>query len=167
MVQGSGNGGADQDEQANHVDKTEQHNGLVLAKILIGNDGTDDRGNITPELEEGSETGCTLVSHTERTTSLATIPRPLNVVLEQTRHAVVGETLAQLDDGHQPGGERQVLCDMTQGNLLRECGFAAIRGSLVLLVELGIHSLFIQDDMVSDLFGVIGWSSEERVSCPS
>lgn len=143
VIQGCGDGSTDEDEQTNHVDDTEQHNGLVLAEILIGDDGTDDGGNIAPELEEGGETGSTLVIHTERTTSLTPIPRSLDVVLEQTRHSVVGETLAQLDNSHQPGGEGQVLCDMAQGSLFRESGFAAIGSDLVLLVQIGIHSLFI------------------------
>lgn len=164
VIQGRRDGGTDEDEQTNHVDDTEQHNGLVLAEVLIGDDGTEDGSNITPELEEGSETGSTLVIHTERTTSLTTIPRSLDVVLEQTRHSVVGETLAQLDDSHQPGGEGQVLCDMAQGGLLRESGFAAIRSNLVLLVQIGIHSLFIQDNMLGDLL-VIVRSSKDRISC--
>jgi hypothetical protein len=34
---------------------------------------------------------------------------------------------------------------------------------LVLLVEFGVHSLFVQDGMLSDLLVIVGRSSEDRV----
>jgi hypothetical protein len=47
-------------------------------------------------------------------------------------------------------------CDMAQGSLLRESRFAAIRGDLVLLVEFGVHSLFVQPS------GLVAMSSTDR-----
>lgn len=69
---------------------------------------------VAPELEESSQTGGTLVTQTESTASLATVQRVVHIVLEQPRHAVVGETLAQLDNSHKPGGDGQVFGDMTE-----------------------------------------------------
>lgn len=84
---------------------------------------------IAPELEEGGETGGTLVTHTEGTTALAAIKRQIDIVLEQTRHTVVGEPLAQFDHGYEPGRDRQILGDMAQSPDLFLVGLLAIGGS--------------------------------------
>lgn len=68
------------------------------------------------------------MAHSQRTAALAAIERQLDVVLEQTLHAVVGEALAQLDKGNQPGGQRQVFGDMAQRGLFVEIGLFTVGG---------------------------------------
>ena len=68
------------------------------------------------------------MAHSQRTTALAAIERQLDVVLEQTLHAIVGEALAQLDKGNQPGGQRQVFGDMAQRGLFVGVGLFAVSG---------------------------------------
>lgn len=96
------------------------------------------------------------MTHTKSTgATTATIQWTQDIVLEQTRHAVVGETLAQLDNGHQPGGDGQVLGDMAQGALLILGRLLAIGGhGEVLLVEIHV-GLFVQDDLMLNGDGVI------------
>jgi hypothetical protein len=69
------------------------------------------------------------VTHTEGTTALAAIEWQIDIVLEQTRHTVVGEPLAQFDHRYEPGGDRQVLGDMAQSPGLFLVRLLAIRGS--------------------------------------
>lgn len=130
VSQRRGNRRADQDKQSNQVDDTEENDGLVFSEVLIGNDGTDDGSNCTsqhqmacahrreptiaPELEERGQTRGTLVTHAQRTTALAAVERTVDVVLEETRHSVVGEPLTQLDNGDQPGRDGKVFGDMAQ-----------------------------------------------------
>lgn len=44
------------------------------------------------------------MSQTQSSTTLTAIKRQLDVVLEETLHAIVSETLAELDEGYEPGG---------------------------------------------------------------
>lgn len=81
---------------------------------------------IAPELEEGGQSSGTLMAHTEGAAALAAIQRTQNIVLEQTRHAIVCESLRQLDYGHQPGRNGQVLGDMAEGSLLVVVGLFAV-----------------------------------------
>lgn len=88
MLQRVGNRSADQNQEANKIDTTEQDNGLVLAEVLISDNGTNDGSNwirsksasdipftsdfdikrtIAPELEESGQTSGTLVTHTKST----------------------------------------------------------------------------------------------------
>lgn len=70
---------------------------------------------IAPELEEGGKPSGSLMAHTEGTTSLTSIERTLDVVLEDTRGAVVCESLTQLNHGHQEGRLGQWLSYFAQG----------------------------------------------------
>jgi hypothetical protein len=103
------------------------------------------------------------VAHTESTTALTAVQRAQNVVLEQTRHTIVGEALAQLDDGHQPGGDGQVLSDVTQRTLLILCGFLTVRSDgAILLVNRHIVLLVAHDDVLDR--GVIVGSGARSIS---
>lgn len=42
MLEGDRDRSKDQDEQTNHVDKSENNNGLVFAQVLVSDDGTED-----------------------------------------------------------------------------------------------------------------------------
>ena len=103
------------DEETDHVDATEDDNSVVLSHVLIGNNSTENGGNIAPELEECGKTSSSLVAHAERTTSLGAIKRTLDIVLEDTGGTVVGETLTEFDDGDQEGRLGEGLADLAQG----------------------------------------------------
>lgn len=79
---------------------------------IFAEQNTAVRLTIAPELKEGHQPRCALVAHAQRPAALAAVERTQDVVLEQPGHAVVGESLAQLDHRHQPGGHGQVLGDM-------------------------------------------------------
>src|SRR5690242_6620544 len=113
------------DEKTDHVDTTEDDNGVVLSEVLISNDSTENGCDIAPELEEGRETSGSLVSHADSTTSFAAIKRALDVVLENTRGTVVGKALAQFYNGDQEGGLGQRLADLAQGAELLRGGLDA------------------------------------------
>jgi hypothetical protein len=68
------------------------------------------------------------MAHAKSTASLASVQRTLDVVLEQSRHAVVGEAFAQFDDSDKPSREGEVLRDVTQRLVLIIIRFLAIRG---------------------------------------
>lgn len=77
-------------------------------------DGGTRGHTIAPELKEGREASCTLVAHTKGTTAFAAIQRSLDVVLEDTRGAIVGETLAKLDNGNEESGLGQRVTNVPQ-----------------------------------------------------
>lgn len=86
------------------------------------------------------------MTHTQSTAALTAVQRAQNVVLEQTRHAVVGEPLAQFDNGHQPGGEGQILRDVAQDALLVIVGFLAVGSDgEVFLVKIHVGFLVHHD----------------------
>lgn len=107
-----------EDEETDDVDAAEDDNGVVLSHVLIGDDGTENGGNIAPELEESGQTSGSLMPHAERTTSLTAIKRTLDVVLKDTRGTIVGETLAKFDNGDQEGRLGKRLADLAQGQKL-------------------------------------------------
>lgn len=106
---------------------------------------------ITPELEEGSQSRRTFVAHAECTSTLATVQRTQDIILEQARHAVVSEPLTQLDNSHQPRRDGQILGDMAQGALFIVGRFLAVRGDgKIFLVDIhgglvGHHDLLDGD----------------------
>jgi len=108
VIQSGRNGCAGEDDKTEDVDAAEDDDGVVLSKVLIGNDGTENGSNVAPELEEGGETSGSLVTHTERTATFLTAARTRDVVLEDTGSTIVGETFAELDNGDQESalGER-------------------------------------------------------------
>ena len=69
VVESSRDRCAGKDDKTDDVDTAEDDNGVVLSKVLIGNDGTENGSDVAPELEEGGETSGSLVAHTERTTT--------------------------------------------------------------------------------------------------
>ena len=109
------NGCQGEDKKTDHVDAAEDNNSVVLSHVLIGDDGTENGGNIAPELEESGKTSSSLVSHAESTTSLTAIKRTLDVVLEDTGGTIVGETLAKFDNSDQEGRLGQRLANLAQG----------------------------------------------------
>lgn len=64
---GSGDRSAGQDEQTNQVDDTKGENGVVFAEILVSNDGSKNRRNIAPELEEGIQSSSGLLAAAQST----------------------------------------------------------------------------------------------------
>ena len=128
MFKRRGNRSANQDEQTNHVDNGEDNDSLILSKVLIGNNSTNNGSDVAPELVEGGKTSGTLMTEAQSTTSLATIQRKVRVVLEQTAHTVVCETFAKFDNSDQPGGDGQVLRNMAQALDFILGGLFAIRG---------------------------------------
>lgn len=108
---------------------------------------------IAPELEESGQTSRTLVAHAESTTALAAVQRAQDIVLEQTRHTIVGEPLAQLDHSHQPGGDGQVLGDVTQRTLLVIGGLPTVGGDgAILLINGHVVLLAAHDDVLDGGF---------------
>jgi hypothetical protein len=116
VVQSSWDRSAGQDEETNHVDSAEDKNGVVLSKVLIGNDGTENGRNVAPELEKRGETSSSLVTHAEGTAAEFTTARARNVVLEKSRRAIVGEALAQFDNGDEESGFGEGLADFAKGS---------------------------------------------------
>jgi hypothetical protein len=97
------------------------------------------------------------VTHTQGTTTFAAIERALDVVLEETGHAIVGEPFAQLDDSHQPGSHGKVLCHMSQSAFLIVSGLIAVRsdgGSLLIhIVEGTVDDGFGGQIAAKDILG--------------
>ena len=62
------------------------------------------------------------MAHTEGTASLTSIQRPLDVVLEQVGCAVVGETLAKLDNSDQERGLGNGVANAAESLLFLFCG---------------------------------------------
>jgi hypothetical protein len=58
------------------------------------------------------------MSHAQSSTSLTSVEWSLDVVLEDTRGSVVGETFAQLNNGNKEGGFGKGLSDVTECLLL-------------------------------------------------
>ena len=138
MLQRDVERGEDEDEQADDVDAGEDQDGLIPAQVGVGDvraeDGRDcdwsaavhvgldsgrtDARTIAPELEEVRQRRGPLLLEAQRAAAERAVVGPLHVVLEEARDAVVGEALAQLDDGHQPGRGGQVVGHVHQGRLL-------------------------------------------------
>jgi len=66
VLQSGGDGSADQDQQAGQVDTTEHHDRLVLAEVLIGNNGTKDGGNCRPCQHRSKCSLCVRAYHSTR-----------------------------------------------------------------------------------------------------
>jgi hypothetical protein len=66
------------------------------------------------------------VAHAQALCAVGAVRVVADVVLEQTRGAVVGEALAQLYDGDEEGGGGQVLADAAQASLLILAGLLAV-----------------------------------------
>jgi hypothetical protein len=64
-----------------------------------------------------------LVTESKTGSTISTAGTVVDVVLEETLAAVVGEALCELDDGDQVCGCRQVLADPAEGALLVLVGF--------------------------------------------
>lgn len=114
--------GGPQNKQAYPIDSAEDDNRLVAAEILISDDGAenwsdcagyirkkarDARGSlehtVAEPLEEKVETGGSLHTKTNAYSAIGAVCGVENVVLEETLAAVVGEALAQFDNGNQEG----------------------------------------------------------------
>jgi len=118
MIESNRERGKGKDEQTDDVDAAEDDNGVVLSEILVGNDGTENGGYVAPELEKGRKSSGSLVAHTERTATIFTTAGTRNVVLEDTRGAVVGETLAQFDNSDKESTLGERLTDLAEGSHL-------------------------------------------------
>jgi hypothetical protein len=68
-VESSRNGSASEDDETDNVDAAEDDNGVVLSKVLIGNDSTKNRSDVAPELEKGRETSGSLMTHAQGSTA--------------------------------------------------------------------------------------------------
>jgi hypothetical protein len=67
-------------------------------------------------LEEGGKTSGSLVSHTQSTATLLSTAGTSNVVLEDTRGAIVGEALTEFDNGDQESALGERLSDLAEGS---------------------------------------------------
>lgn len=114
VIQSGRNGCAGEDDKTEDVDAAEDDDGVVLSKVLIGNDGTENGSNVAPELEEGGEASGSLVTHTERTATFLTAARTRDVVLEDTGSTIVGEAFAELDDGDQESALGEGLSNLAE-----------------------------------------------------
>ena len=78
---------------------------------------------------------------TQRTATLAAIKRSLKVVLENSRNAVIGEPLAELNYSDQPCRDRQVLRHMSQSSFLVGGGLLVIVGvgEVIIISELVVR----------------------------
>lgn len=92
MLDGDWQRSCPKDDQSNPVDTGENQDRVVLSKVLIGNDGTENGRDVAEELEEGVETRGTGVAETKATRPIASVRVVANVVLEQTLAAVVYST---------------------------------------------------------------------------
>jgi hypothetical protein len=140
-----------EDKETNDVNTAEDDDSVVLSEVLISNDSTENRCNIAPELEEGGKTSGSLVSHTESTTSLTTIERALDVVLEDTGGTVVGETFAKFDDSDQEGSLGERLANLTQSSELLLCGPDTTKA----IVNLGVANRSARADGYGLLYEVL------------
>jgi hypothetical protein len=66
-----------------------------------------------------------LVTESKTGRAISTVGTVVDVVLEETLTAVIGEAFCQLDDGDQVCRRRQVLADPTEGALLVLVGFSS------------------------------------------
>jgi hypothetical protein len=66
-----------------------------------------------------------LVTESKTGRAISTVGTVVDVVLEETLAAVVGESFCELDNGDQVCGGRQVLADPAQGALLVLVGFSS------------------------------------------
>jgi hypothetical protein len=139
-----------QDEKTNDVNTAEDHDGVVLSEVLISDNGTKNRSDIAPELEERRETGSTLVSKTKRTATKRSIVRARDVVLEETGSTVVGETLAEFDNGNQEGRFGERLANLAEGLEFLACGPDATKTIVVGVVVLaeGVVGVALDDLLV-------------------
>lgn len=104
------------------------------------------------------------MAHAESTTALAAVQRAQDVVLEQARHTVVGEPLAQFDHGHQPGGDGEVLCDVAQSTLLVLCGLLAVGGDGAILLVNGHTVLLVVHHDVLDGGVIVVWPVKSQLA---
>lgn len=146
---GYGQRGRPQDNKTDPVDAAEEHDGLVLAEVLIRDDGTENRSHCTSRLiskrspryrgcklihtvaeplEEQVQTSSGLATHTQTGRVGCDVLAIADVVLEKTRGTIVGETLRKLNNGDEEGRSRQVLAYTAQSPLLILIGLLAIRG---------------------------------------
>jgi hypothetical protein len=79
------------------------------------------------------ETSSTLGTFAERTTAELSTMGTRNVVLEETRGAIVGETLAKFDNGNQESGLGKRLANLAKGAELLCSGLDATK--TVILVD--------------------------------
>lgn len=158
-VAGGGERGGPENQEADPVDAEEDDNGLVLAEILIRDDGTENGGDVAEPLEEEVETGGGLVAHAETLGAILAVLVVADVVLEETLGTIVGEALGQLDNGNEEGRGREVLANTAQGATLVVAGLLAVGGGARLKVtlldgaDLGIGFLNIATSNVGMLVG--------------
>lgn len=66
-VNGRRNGSAGHDQKTSNVDASEEQDSAVLSKVLISDNGTNDRGNVAPELEKGIKSSSSLLTTAKST----------------------------------------------------------------------------------------------------
>lgn len=76
--------GRPQNDQTNPVDHSEDQNRVVFSEVLVGNDGTENGGDVAEELEEDVQASSSSVSETETSRSIASVRVVVDVVLEET-----------------------------------------------------------------------------------
>jgi hypothetical protein len=158
-----------QDKKTDDVNTAEDDDGVVLSEVLISDNGTKNRCDIAPELEECRETGSTLVAKAESTATERSVVRAREVVLEETGGTVVGETLAEFDNGNQESRLGERLADLAEGFEFFTCGpdtaEIIVVGVVVVLAErvVGValdDLLVVGNDIGTDIV-VVDRSAEE------
>jgi hypothetical protein len=158
-----------QDKKTDDVNTAEDDDGVVLSEVLISDNGTKNRCDIAPELEKCRETGSTLVAEAKRTATKRSIVRARDVVLEETGSTVVGETLAEFDNGNQESRLGERLADLAEGFEFFTCGpdtaEIIVVGVVVVLAErvVGValdDLLVVGNDIGTDIV-VVDRSAEE------
>ena len=128
--------GSPKDEQSNPVDTAEDEDSLVLAQVLVGDNGAQNWCDwefvsiqawrvwtslaltVAEKLEEHVQASGALMAKAETRSSLGAVGRVVDVVLKETLGAVIGEAFAQLHYSDQKGRRWQILAYTSQVLLL-------------------------------------------------
>lgn len=152
-VQGRGQRGDEKNQVTGDVNQRKDKQSLVLAPPGIGNDGSENGSDVTPELEKVGQSGSCGLTQVKSTSMLAETSLSLHIVLERTGNTVVGESLTQLDNSHHPGSLGKSVRDSTQSQHLLlgrlrtksvDCGGHLMLGIVVGVVRrntLSLHNL--------------------------
>ena len=88
-------------------------------------------------------TGGALLSHSQGTTTHATIKRPLDIVLQERGETVIREPLTELDNGDEPDSHRELVADMDESCLFVLCRFFSVGGGSFRVVDSDADILFV------------------------
>jgi hypothetical protein len=90
--------------------------------------------DVAPELEESRKTGGTVVTHTQSTTTELSAAGTRDIVLEKTGSTIVGESLAEFDNGDQESSLGKRLANLAESADLLGRGGNTTKTVLFLIV---------------------------------